>query len=738
MFFLYATTLFVNAGLLFLVEPMVAKMILPLLGGTPNVWNTSLFFFQALLLAGYAYAHFASSWLGVKRHAILHLLIVASCVLALPIEVSHHAVPAANQDPAVWVIRMLLGAVGFPFFVLAAGAPLFQLWFARSRPSVDPYILYAASNLGSMVGLIAYPLVVEPHLSLAQQGQFWSYGYLLFLLLNFICVGLALQRFAPSIHEPGSIVGADDSDRTRWSAPQDLHFTRRLRWVLLSFVPSSLLLGVTTYITTDIASAPLFWMVPLVLYLLSFVVAFARSAWACNPFIVRRQAFLLLGTAITVFTRANTPAWLVLPLHLVSFFVTALICHGMLAQDRPRSEHLTEFYLWVAFGGVLGGIFNALLAPMIFRSVYEYSLAMIVAAFLRPYVGPLVATRLNRWLDLLLPVGLGLLLLGMIKGFNTVPVLSPRMAHIVIFGLLGVLCMTFAYRPVRFGLGMAAFMIASNYYTGSSGGVLYADRSFFGVYRVIEDNGKEAHLLYHGTTLHGLQKSVQKTRLQPSSYYHPTGPAGQVFSVLEKVRAEESVAVVGLGTGALACYGRPRQKFTFYEIDPLVERVARDQRLFTYLRDCSPSLEVVIGDARISLAREPRKSYYLIVLDAFSSDAIPVHLLTREAVELYLSNLAEDGLLLFHISNRYIDLAPVLGRVAANLKLTALSQRDFRVTASEGDEGKSPSHWIVMARHKAAVSPFLKDPRWSPLDGEKKPQLWTDDYSNIFQVVSWR
>jgi hypothetical protein len=738
LFLLYATTLFVNAGLLFLVEPMVAKMILPLLGGTSNVWNTSLFFFQALLLAGYAYAHFASSWLGTRRHIIVHLLIAIFCVLALPVKINQHWLPAANRDPTLWVIWILLGAVGFPFFILAAGAPLLQLWFAQSRQPSDPYVLYAASNLGSMVGLVAYPLVVEPHLSLAQQSQLWFYGYLIFLLLNFICAGLAFQQFIPLNHAGwGAVASAENSDDVR-SPTDDLNFARRIRWVLLSFVPSSLLLGVTTYITTDIASAPLFWMVPLVLYLLSFVIAFACPAWAANPFLVRRQAFLLLGTAITVFTRANTPAWVILPLHLLSFFVTALICHGMLAQDRPRSEHLTEFYLWIAFGGFLGGLFNALLAPAIFKSVYEYSIAMIVAAFLRPYVAPIVATRINRWLDLFLPVGLGLLLLGMINAFNAVPVLSPRMGYIVIFGLVGVLCMTFAYRPIRFGLGMAAFMLASNYYSSSSGGVLYADRSFFGIYRATEDKGKEAHMLFHGTTLHGLQKSAEKLRLQPSSYYHRTGPAGQVFSELEKAGGERDVAVVGLGTGALACYGEPPQKFTFYEIDPLVERVARDQKLFTYLRDCPPAIEVIIGDARISLAQEPRRSYNSIVLDAFSSDAIPVHLLTREAVDLYLSNLAEDGLLLFHISNRYMDLAPVLARVAASVKLTALDQRDFRVTPSESDEGKSPSHWVIMARDKNVLAPFLTDSRWSLLDGKSKPDLWTDDYSNILQVIHWR
>ena len=717
---------------------MVAKMILPFLGGTPAVWNTSLFFFQASLLAGYAYAHFGSAWLGVKRHAILHLLIVTSCVLALPIKINQQWVPLANQDPTRWVIWILLVAVGFPFFVLAAGAPLLQLWFAQRRPSSDPYVLYAASNLGSMIGLVAYPTVVEPHLSLARQSQFWFDGYLILIVLTFMCAGLAFRLFATLPNEESGALDRSASSNTHLPAVEDLNLTRRLRWVALSFVPSSLLLGVTTYITTDIASAPLFWMVPLVLYLLSFVVAFARPTWAFNPFLVRRQGFFLLGAAITVFMRANTPVWIILPLHLVSFFVTALICHGMLAQDRPPARYLTEFYLWISFGGLLGGFFNALLAPAIFKNVYEYPVAMIIAAFLRPYVGDAQKTRISRWLDFLLPVGLGLLLLWMNEAFNFFPILSPRAAHVVTFGLLGVLCLSFAYRPLRFGFGMVAFMLAANY-TGSLGNLLYSDRSFFGVYRTIEDKSKGAHTLFHGTTIHGLQNFGSKARLQPTSYFHPTGPAGQVFSVFSNATGgKRNIAIVGLGTGALACYGEPWQRFTFYEIDPLVERIARDSRLFTFLRDCKPAIEVIIGDARISLAGAPPRHYDLFVLDAFSSDAIPVHLLTEEAVQLYLSKLTPDGILLFHISNRYMELAPVLGRIASSLNLLALDQRDFHVAPNEDEEGKSPSHWVVMARHKKGLAPFLRDRRWSVLDGGVRQDLWTDEYSNVLQVIRWR
>jgi spermidine synthase len=731
-FFLYSLAIFVNAALLFLIEPMIAKMILPLLGGTPNVWNTSMFFFQAMLVAGYAYAHFASRWMGLRLHAILHLLLVVSCVAALPVSINSSLVSA--EHPAMTIILLLLGSIGLPFFVLAAGTPLLQRWFAAINPAADPYPLYAASNLGSMIGLVAYPVLVEPSLALSEQTRFWLDGYLLYAFVAFTCGAFLVQRVPAGLRNAsadGEGVAGEEQEQvviTGWL---------RLRWVELSFVPSSILLGVTTYTTTDIASAPLLWMIPLVLYLLSFVIAFSRPDLACNRFIVRRQAFLLLGTAITIFMRANSPIWIILPLHLLSFFVTALVCHGLLSKGRPAPHHLTEFYLWIAIGGMLGGVFNALLAPVLFKHVYEYPIGIIAAALLRPSTSKNSEPSFKRQ-DWLLPVAVGVLLIALTRLFNVAAFIPARSAYIATFGAVAILCLSFASRPLRFALGLTAFFVASTYHVSSLENVIFSDRSFFGVYRTVEQGTDRVHVLFHGTTIHGAENFGPGAVLQPTSYYHPNGPAGQVFKALQADKSPGKVAVVGLGSGAMACYGRPGDTFTFYEIDPLVERIARDPRLFTYMRDCLPNTEVVIGDARLSLARAPANRYDVIVLDAFSSDAIPVHLLTREALKLYLSKLTDSGLLLFHISNRFLSLGPVLGRIAQSMNLTGLEQRDFRGTAKEIDESKSPSHWVVLARRTENLAGLSPDARWKSLEMNRALDLWTDQYSNLLRVMQWR
>jgi len=544
--------------------------------------------------------------------------------------------------------------------------------------------------------------------------------------------------FAPAHEDSPNPTEETKDDASLRMNSKDLSFGRRMRWVVLSLVTSSLLLGVTTYVTTDVASAPLFWIIPLALYLLSFVLTFSRRNWISHSFIVRRQGFLLLAAALTVFVQATTPVWILVPLHLIAFFATALVCHGELAKDRPPAHHLTEFYLWISIGGVCGGFFNALLAPLIFKGVEEYPLAMIAAGIARPYIGENRKIERDRWLDIALPVGLGLVVAAIILWSRDHTVLAPRTAHLLAFGVSGVLCLSFAYRPLRFGLGMVALFLVSSIYTRPYGELLYADRSFFGVYRAMVDKEERFHLLFQGTTIHGSQRIDPKRRLEPSGYYYPTGPVGQVFSVFSKTHQSGNVAIVGLGTGALACKGSPGQRFTFYEIDPLVEQIARDANLFTYLRDCPPQIQVVLGDARISLAQAPDRQYRLFVLDAFSSDVIPVHLLTREALQLYLSKLDEDGILFFHISNRYMNLVPVLDQLASSLGLFALVRQDGQATQAEREDGKFPSRWVIMARRQAVLAEFFSDPRWKPLTGRSTGDLWTDDYSNILRVIHWR
>jgi hypothetical protein len=733
--YLYAAALFLSAGLLFMVQPMVARMILPFFGGSPAVWNTCLFFFQTVLLLGYLYAHFAGKWLGIKRHMIVHVTLIAAALYFLPVTIPAALLERADVSPVHQVLWVLLLSVGFPFFVLSANAPLLQRWFSTTDHAAarDPYFLYAASNAGSLIGLLAYPFCLEPRLSLSGQASFWLYVYVGFFVVLLLC-GLNLRRAAMMRADSPAVL---DLAGCNAASETGLRLVRRLRWIVLSFAPSSLLLGVTTYITTDLASVPLLWVLPLSLYLISFIIAYQRGSWASHPFVVRRQGFLLLAAAITFFATATEPAMILLPLHLLAFFVTCLVCHGELAKDRPGTQHLTEYYLWISFGGVLGGFFNGFLAPLIFIRVQEYPLAMIAAALVRPRLDPSAGNPAGYRRDFLWAGALFVIILGVVLWADRGNVVSARLTHVMIFGLSGLIGLSFARRPLRFGLGIGAIMLATSWYNGPFGQVLFSERSFFGVYRAMREPERNLHVIFHGTTLHGAQNLDPKKRLQPLSYYHPSGPAGEAFAALAENGLDKPVAIVGLGAGAMACYGKPGQDFVFYEIDALVERIARNQALFTYLRDCPPRASVHIGDARVTVAKAADQSYGIFVLDAFSGDAIPIHLLTREAVELYLSKLVPDGVLLFHISNRYMDLVPVVDRVAAELKLTAFLRHDVEVSDLELAEGRQPSTWAILARQPSLLAPFGNDSSWQPLNGERKGELWTDHYSNILQVLRW-
>ena len=735
---IFSIALFVNAALLFIIEPMVAKMILPFLGGSPAVWNTSLVFYQACLLAGYAYAHFGSTFLGTRRHALLHLNLLLAGLLLLPVVMPLHWFGTSIERPIGLLLGVLAVSIGLPFLILSAGAPLLQKWFAECCRGAarDPYVLYAASNAGSLAGLLAYPFLIEPRLALSEQNKFWLVGYLVLLALVALCVLYYLRPFSGPVNEQALPVGSAKTSPT--SKVGELTSARRLRWIVWGFVPSSLLLGVTSYVTTDVGSAPFLWVVPLSAYLLSFVVAFARSSWTTQPILLRAQAFFLVAIAASVFLHANEPAEILLPLHLVGFFITALVCHGRLAQDRPSVEYLTDYFLWLSFGGVLGGVFNALVAPSIFKHVIEYPLAIAVAGLIRPSNGAGDESIRKRRFDWFLPPTVIALIVLVAVALKQLEILPPANDRLLIAGLTGLFLLTVALRPFRFGVGLVLLVLLSLWYPSPVGKILYTGRSFFGAYRAATDADGKRNVLFQGTTVHGAQSIERQTKLTPSTYYHRTGPAGQVFLANGALRWKSRIAIVGLGTGALACHGTAQQAFTFYEIDPLVEKIARDDRLFTYLRDCPPRISVVLGDARMSLANAPNQSYDLFVLDAFSSDVIPVHLLTRQALELYLRKTAPTGLLLFHVSNRAMDLAPVLDRLAAELNLAAFIQEDFTIGSQEQAEGKSSSRWILMARDQQIVAPIVTSGRWRPLHGQLGGDLWTDDYSDLLKVIHWR
>jgi hypothetical protein len=727
---------------------MVAKMVLPLLGGTPAVWNTCMVFFQAALLAGYAYAHAAPNWLGMRRQAIVHVILLLAPLIVLPIAIGPEWSPEGDANPIPWLLGLLLLVVGLPFFVISTSAPLLQRWFASTgHPSArDPYFLYGASNIGSMLALLAYPTVVEPLLPLAEQSRLWQIGYIVLVGLTMICAVL-LWRSAPSATTPA----------VPWDAPQSppLSWPARLQWIALAFVPSSLMLGVTTYFTTDIAAIPLLWVLPLAIYLLSFIFVFARKQRITHerviqmlPRVVLLLVFLMVGGG-THQMRIGP----VMILHLVVLFVVAMACHGELARLRPPTKHLTAFYLCMSIGGVLGGLFNALVAPMVFTTVIEYPLALVLACLLMPTIHPGGSSGRERVLDFALPIGVGILTAGL---FLAVTAGDPNMSRIIslapwmpgglsallIYGIPAAICFAFVGRPIRFGLGIGAMLLAGALCSDPNGLVLYRERGFFGDLHVRHDRTGEFTQLMHGTTLHGQQPRDPARHDEPSTYFHRQGPIGELFAALEQMPPRHEVAVTGLGVGTIASYAKSGQNWTYYEIDPAVVRVAEDTRYFTYMANCrrrGASLNVVLGDARLQLARAKDGGYDLLILDAFSSDSVPVHLLTREAVELYRSKLADNGILVFNISNRYLRLEPVLAAVARDAGLVGLVQHDQNEDPDKPRlPGKTPSSWVVLARRETDLGPLAEHPNWRKLEAAPGAKAWTDDFSNLLGAFIWR
>ena len=702
---------------------MFAKMVLPLLGGSPAVWNTAMMFFQAVLLAGYGYAHLSSRLLGPRPQVIVHVLIMALAFAVLPIGVAAGWTPPTEHTPVLWLIGLFAVSVGIPFFAVSTNAPLLQRWFSHTRhpAASDPYFLYGASNVGSILALLGYPVVVEPLLRLDQQSLAWALGYgLLFVLL--IASGLLLWRTgaprAAATLPPEGMPGA-------------ITWRRRLHWVVLAFAPSSLLLGVTAHITTDVAAVPLLWVVPLTLFLLTFVLVFARRPPIPHGWMVRAQPFLVIIVAIFYFWPIF-PIWLFnAGLHLATFFVTAMVCHGELVKRRPRAEDLTAFYLWMAFGGMLGGVFNALVAPVVFDSVLEYPIVLVLACMLRPR--PDAEGPRDRIWDGVIPGALLALFL------IAATMLELRLSDLEVWGLLavcipmGLVLYSFRARPERFGAGIAATFVATAI-TGAFSDVIDRERSFFGVHKVqiVEEDEERFHLLLHGTTLHGVQHVARERWRTPLSYFSEAGPFGQMFTALERVRPPKTVAIIGLGAVALACYRRPGQVWTFYEIDPVVLKLARDERYFHYLAECAPEQRVVLGDARLSLVDAPDGHYDVLIQDAFSSDSIPIHLITREALALYMEKLARGGLIMFQITNRHLDLAPVLARLAMDAGLVTRLQR-YRLK-KEGPLGNS-ADVVVVARRAEDLAFLDGDSRWQAIEIADGVGVWTDDFSNILGVL---
>lgn len=716
---LFTATLFTSAFLLFLVEPMIARMVLPLLGGAPAVWNTCVVFFQAVMLAGYAYAHGATGWLGVRRQSMAQAVLVLLPVFVLPFAAAKATAPPADASPVAWLLLVLLGSVGLPFFVLSTTATLLQKWFSQTNHHLarDPYFLYVASNVGSLLALLAYPLIVEPRLTLEQQGRLWTGGYVLYIILSVTCATMVWRSRTHAREET-----QERSARPAWR--------ERAQWIGWAFVPSSLMLGVTSYLSTDIASVPLLWIVPLALYLITFIIAFGRGSVTATSIARRALPLLMIPMTLVMVATVGLPLNIAIALHLLTFVAAGVLCHGALAASRPKADHLTEFYLWVALGGMLGGLFNSLIAPVTFTGIAEYPIALLAACLLGPQVARRASKLDRQAFTIGLPLLIGVLTVVIVVWANKTGM--PAKTFLALMAVPALLAFRLSRRPIPFTAGLALMLLSGQISNHRWGAVEYAERTFFGVYRVRVDPVGGYRFLLHGTTLHGVQRLDAARRREPVAYYHRSGPVGQALQELPAA-ARQQVAVIGLGTGGLATYARPGQQWVFYEIDPAVERIARDSRYFTYLADCGEACRVVLGDARLSIAHEDEQVFDVLIIDAFSSDAIPMHLMTTEAFGLYLSRLKPDGTIVFHISNRHLELAPVLTRLARAHGLVALRRGDPPTTTVT--DGKIPSEWMVMARTRDQLGPLGRDPKWQTPATSASTPLWTDDFSNILSVL---
>jgi SAM-dependent methyltransferase len=719
---IFVATILTGSFLLFLVQPMVARMALPRLGGAPAVWNSAMLVYQLLLLGGYAYAHALARvrpWL----QAAVHLAVLAIGAAWLPIGLGAGGQPG-GIDPVIGVPMLLALSIGPLFFAVAAQAPLLQRWFGLAGRG-DPYALYAASNLGSFAGLLAYPLLAEPLLSLRRQSLVWSVGYVLLIGLVLLCATRLPREARGAPARPTS------------SPPRS---GRIAHWIALALVPSGLMLATTTYITTDIVAMPLLWVLPLGLYLLSFTIAFAATRDLAN-LLTRIAPVTILVFGGVIIGGVNAQPFANLGIALLLLFMASVALHTQMYRLRPAPDRLTGFYLAMAVGGALGGMFAGLVAPVIFDWTYEYPLLILAAGLLVPQIA------LTRWLrDLwtgprrpamwgvviavcLLIVATALLdpsgrvgerhqgIAFLIVTAAGLAAIGTRRAYALV--LISALILFGGWRAVELSLEKGA-----------------RTRSYFGVYTIRDGEGRRE--LDHGTTVHGIQLTGSAARERMATTYYVAGAGiGQALRVTPLLYGPAArIGIVGLGTGTLACYATPGQRWRFYEIDPTVITIARDSGRFTYLARCAPQAQIVLGDARLSLSTAPSASLDLLALDAFSSDAIPMHLMTQEAFATYARVLAPRGLLLVHVSNRFLDLEPV---VAAAAHTGGWHAAEFSYRPPTYEPEASPSQWIALSRDPEAIRTLTGvTPGWRGLAARPGMPAWTDDYSTILPLLKWR
>jgi hypothetical protein len=726
---IFTASIFVSALLLFAVQPMFTRMVLPRLGGSPSVWSVAMVFFQTMLLAGYAYAHVLMRTVRPRVAVAIHIGLLVAAGLTLPLSIAHGFGDPPGTWAALWLIGLFAVSIGLPFFALAANNPLLQAWFVRTGHPAgkDPYFLYAASNVGSFLALLSYPFILEPALSLRQHIRLWSGGYWLLFALIAVCGVLLLRSSAGA-----GVAARDDAPATPAPSWRTLG-----RWAFLAAIPSGLLVAVTAYISTDIAAAPLLWVIPLSLYLLTFVLVFQSRPLVPHRFMLIAQPFAIAGIVALLPFSDTDYLFLNLGAHLLAFFIIAMASHGELARQRPAPDHLTTFYLAISAGGMVGGLFAGLIAPLVFSWVAEYPILLVLATFCRP----LGRLSFGWWDRLFWAIAVVIAAAALVPGlvFHWMPqgkVTTDVLIAIAVVALASVLLMR---RPFQATVALAVAAAMFRLYPGDEARTQTV-RSFFGVHKVYDTPNERFRVLMNGTTVHGAQQLAGDDgkpiagRPEPLTYYHATSAIAQVIGAMRARKGAIRVAVVGLGSGSLACYVEPGDEWRFFEIDPSIVAIARDRPRFTFVPICAPDVPIVMGDARLTLAREGNHHYDLIIVDAYSSDAIPIHLATREAMAIYQAKIAPDGIVVLHLSNRNLALDDVaVGIAAANGMKTWI----YDDSAEEDDDDKFiyTSDVAIAANRTEDLGELAMSKSWKLAKPDPSQRPWTDDYSNIVRAL---
>jgi hypothetical protein len=730
----YTAAIFVSALLLFSVQPLFTKMVLPRLGGSPAVWSVAMVFFQSLLLGGYAYAHFLMQLRNRTIPVAAHLLLLAVAMLTLPLSIASGWGDPPTSGYAPWLLGLFAVSIGLPFFALAANNPLLQAWFVRTgHPNgPDPYFLYASSNIGSFLALLSYPVLLEPMFTLRTQNLIWTGGYGVLIVLIATCGVLLLRSPANAAK-----LNMPDDDTDAPAPPWIL----RARWIFLAAVPSGLLIAVTAHISTDVAAAPLLWVLPLSLYLLTWVLVFQSRPLLPHKFMLMLQPLAIMGVIVLLAIGGEQNLLLTLGGHQLCFFIIAMACHGELARTRPAAKYLTGFYVALSFGGMIGGLFAGLIAPFTFSWVAEYPILVALAVLCRPPADERWP-QWTRWFWLLLAIAAVALIAPSYSSGKIFTWLDTNRVYVVAAVAVVSMILATLLKADRWKLAavVTLALVLIRMYPSDDGRVETV-RSFFGVHKIVVTPNGQYHVLMHGTTIHGAEKFKNDDgtpvtgQPEPISYYHKDGGIGQAITAIrERKGAPLRVAVIGLGSGTLVCASESGEDWKFFEIDQSMVDTARDPKYFTYIQVCEPNLQPVIGDARLTFAREPDGVYDLIIVDAYSSDAIPIHLATEEAMEIYKAKLAPQGAVVMHVSNRHLELSSVVVGIA--------DANDMKSWVYSEDSGRDNEYIfstsvVVSAREEADVGKLASSDQWALTEAEDHQRVWTDDYSNVLGAV-WR